>query len=101
VVSLNEVLLLKSMTQSAPSVRSYLPAIHDIDLVDAQESPAENTANIWTSRITGAIGAVFLALGLLIWASRPGHYRLVLAFLVIAMLAAILRSYTFENGVSH
>jgi hypothetical protein len=55
-------------------------------------------ANLWVARITTLIGLACLVLALVEWAIRPNHYRLVLALLVIAMFAAILHSYTFENG---
>jgi hypothetical protein len=63
------------------------------------ETP-ERLATIWVSRLTGAISAIFVLIALALWASRHGHYRLVLAFLVVAMFAAILHTYTFENGGS-
>ncbi len=58
----------------------------------------ERVAAVWVSRVTGIISALFVLIALALWASRHGHYRLVLAFLVVAMFAAILHSYTFENG---
>jgi hypothetical protein len=101
VVSLNEVLPLKSMIQTSPALRGISPVIHDIDLQDDEAVQTEDTATMWASRITGAIGAIFVPPALIIWAARPGHYRLVLAFLIVAMLAAIIHSYTFENGGLH
>lgn len=65
---------------------------------DAESHSPEQMATVWVSRLTGIVSAVFVILALLVWAGRHGHYRLVLAFLVIAMFAAILHSYTFENG---
>ena len=62
------------------------------------EEIEEHMASVWVGRITGAIGGLCLLLALSVWLARPGHYRLVLAFLTIAMFAAILHSYTFENG---
>jgi hypothetical protein len=41
-----------------------------------------------------------LVAALVLWALRANHYRPVLALLTIAMFAAILHSYTFENGSS-
>ncbi len=67
-------------------------------LSGGETHPPERAATVWVSRITGAASAIFVILALLVWAGRHGHYRLVLAFLVIAMFAAILHSYTFENG---
>jgi hypothetical protein len=58
----------------------------------------ERVAAKWVSRITSVAGLICLALALTVWAARPGHYRFVLAMLTIAMFAAILHSYTFENG---
>ena len=62
------------------------------------ETTPERSATIWVSRITSFVGLVCLSLALIEWAFRPGHYRTVLALLVVAMFAAILHSYTFENG---
>jgi hypothetical protein len=39
-----------------------------------------------------------LLLALVAWLARHGHYRLVLAFLIVALFASILHSYTFEDG---
>lgn len=58
----------------------------------------ERRATIWVSRMTSIIGLLCLAAALAVWAGRPGHFRLVLALLTVAMFAAILHSYTFENG---
>jgi hypothetical protein len=66
--------------------------------VTSSDQEPEDIATLWVSRITGLVGGFFLILALAIWAGRQGHYRLVLAFLTIAMLCAILHSYTFENG---
>lgn len=63
-----------------------------------EPQPPERIAAVWVSRLTGIVSAVFVVMALVVWAGRHGHYRLVLAFLVIAMFAAILHSYTFENG---
>ncbi|HZS94355.1 MAG TPA: hypothetical protein VFA78_06140 [Chloroflexota bacterium] len=54
----------------------------------------------WVNRVTGVLGLISLVIALTIWFVRTNHYRLVLVFLVIAMFAAILHSYTFENGQS-
>lgn len=60
----------------------------------------DHMATMWVSRITGLVGGSCLFLALAIWLARPNHYRLVLVLLVVAMFAAILHSYTFENGNS-
>jgi len=62
-----------------------------------QEAP-ERLATIWVGRITFIIGGAFLIMALVTWALRPGHYRILLAMLVIAMFCAILHSYTFETN---
>jgi hypothetical protein len=76
-----------------PSVVDAQPAEDSSDL-----RPRDLRATIWISRITSLIGLACLVFALLEWALRPGHYRLVLALLTVAMFAAILHSYTFENG---
>jgi heme A synthase len=83
-----------------------MASIPDSPLPEDEQDPAtvspehdqEDVATVWVSRITGLVGGFFLILALAIWAGRQGHYRLVLAFLTIAMLCSILHSYTFENG---
>jgi hypothetical protein len=70
----------------------------DVDGPSTELEPRERRATIWVSRATSLIGAICLFLALLEWAGRPGHLRTVLALLVIAMFAAILHSYTFEDG---
>jgi hypothetical protein len=35
---------------------------------------------------------------LVVWHYHTNHYRLVLALLIVAMFAAILHSYVFEDG---
>ncbi|MGH2449628.1 MAG: hypothetical protein ACRDFS_13635, partial [Chloroflexota bacterium] len=47
--------------------------------------------------LTGIVGGVFLVVAFSLWLLRPGHNRLVLGFLVIAMFCAILHAYAFEN----
>jgi len=69
-----------------------------IGVVPNEARPEERVATVWVSRSTFVIGALFLALALLAWLFRHGHNRLVLAFLMVALLASILHSYTFENG---
>jgi hypothetical protein len=73
------------------STVSLEPVSPDTDL---QHRPA----TVWVSRITSVVGAICLGLALLLWATRHGHYRPVLALLTVAMFAAILHSYTFEDG---
>jgi uncharacterized membrane protein len=68
------------------------------DLEAAPPLPAERTAAVWVSRLTSVLGLLCLAIALSVWAARPGHFRFVLAMLIIAMFAAVLHSYTFENG---
>jgi uncharacterized membrane protein len=58
----------------------------------------ERAAAVWVSRLTSVLGLLCLAVALSVWAARPGHFRFVLAMLIIAMFAAVLHSYTFENG---
>ncbi|MBV9282225.1 MAG: hypothetical protein JOZ41_19255 [Chloroflexi bacterium] len=70
-------------------------ATTDLKAITAASEP---TATVWVSRITSAIGGVCLIIALTLWLLRPDHYRPVLALLTIAMFAAILHSYTFENG---
>jgi hypothetical protein len=62
------------------------------------DATVDRIATIWVSRITSVVGLLCLAIALAVWAYRPGHYRFVLALLTVAMFAAILHSYTFENG---
>jgi hypothetical protein len=84
----------RRMVQKAPIVQ--LPA-EPQEHAPAGHEP-ERLATIWVSRITGLVSALFVLLALAVWEFRHGHYRLVLGCLVIAMFAAILHSYTFENG---
>jgi hypothetical protein len=69
-----------------------------IEVVSDQALPEERAATVWVSRITFVVGAAFLVLALLAWLFRHGHNRLVLALLIVALVASILHSYTFENG---
>jgi hypothetical protein len=88
------------MMQKTPTLTD-LPARIDQPAVNglaADVDSRERRATIWVSRATSFIGAVCLLLALLEWATRPGHLRTVLALLVVAMFAAILHSYTFEDG---
>ena len=70
----------------------------DEDSLAAVELTQERLATIWVSRLTSVVGGICLLLGLALWLVRPEHYRLVLVLLTVAMFAAILHSYTFENG---
>jgi hypothetical protein len=70
----------------------------DTDVVSS-EIGRDRVATIWVAYATRIIGAICLALALLEWAFRSGHYRPVLALLTVAMFAAILHSYTFEDGI--
>jgi uncharacterized membrane protein len=58
----------------------------------------ESLATVWVSRFTFLAGGLCLLMALSIWLWRPNHYRLVLVLLTVAMFAAILHSYTMENG---
>ena len=60
----------------------------------------ESIATTWVSRFTFIAGGLCLLTALSIWLWRPNHYRLVLVLLTVAMFAAILHSYTMENGHS-
>jgi phage shock protein PspC (stress-responsive transcriptional regulator) len=88
------------MIQNASPVKTIPADEETVEMAAvANAAPAsDRAATIWVHRITGVVGGICLALGLAVWFVRPGHYRLVLAFLVVAMFAAILHSYTFENG---
>ena len=85
----------KTPTLTDVPARIDQPKMNGASVEDAQR---ERRAAVWVSRATSLIGAVCLLLALLEWAGRPGHLRTVLALLVVAMFAAILHSYTFENG---
>jgi len=66
--------------------------------LDAVEMSQERLTTVWVSRVTSVVGGICLLCGLALWLVRPEHYRLVLVLLTIARFAAILNSYTFENG---
>ncbi len=68
-----------------------------VDLRAVPQS-AEHSPTIWVSRITAVVGAVCLFSALFIWQHRQYHYRWVLALLIVAMFAAIIHSYVFEDG---
>ena len=86
--------------QNVPLTDVIAPVEVDEALVDEfeEELTPERRATIWVSRITFVVGAICLLLAMGAWLFRPGHYRLVLAFLIVALFASILHSYTFENG---
>jgi hypothetical protein len=88
------------MMQNAPPLGDASPAkeVHDVEEALEEVATTERTATVWVSRITGAVGAMCLLLALALWLLHHGHYRAVLAFLIVAMFASILHSYTFENG---
>lgn len=73
-------------------------ATKDDDVAPDQVAAEGTPGSVWVSRLTGAVGAIFLLLALAAWLFRPGHYRLVLALLIVALFASIIHSYTFENG---
>jgi len=88
------------MMQHTTPLASVATDPRDEITVDLRAVPqsAERSPTIWVSRITAVVGAVCLFGALFIWAARPGHYRLVLALLIVSMFAAILHSYVFEDG---
>ncbi len=88
------------MMQSTSPLPGVAPGTDDqgVSSPTAGMSTHDRMAAIWVGRITRVIGAICLALALIEWAFRQGHYRTVLALLTIAMFAAILHSYTFEDG---
>ena len=90
---------MRPIRQETPTYTSSLPdeVTEEIPVVSFPETP-EQRATVWAGRITGIVGVICVLLALSVWATRHGHYRLVLAFLVVAMFCAILHSYTFENG---
>jgi hypothetical protein len=49
------------------------------------------------SRITGIVGICLLVTALFAWVLRPGHYRLVLLILILAMFLAILHNYSIDG----
>ena len=84
------------MMQNIPPVIE-VPPPDDEDLGAAETAP-ERMATVWLSRISGIVGGICLAMALTLWLLRPEHYRTVLGLLTIAMFAAVLHTYTFENG---
>jgi hypothetical protein len=87
------------MMQNVPPLEDVGPIVDaaDLDTETIAEAAPERLAAIWASRITGVVGILFLAAALVTWFARHGHYRLVLALLIVAMFAAILHSYTFDD----
>jgi heme A synthase len=86
--------------QNASSLTEITAIVQDEEITEAspEELAPERRVTLMVNRITGLIGAVFLLLALLTWFARSGHYRLVLALLLVALFASILHSYTFEDG---
>jgi hypothetical protein len=86
--------------QNASSLTEITPVVHNETIAEAspEELTPERRVTLMVNRITGLVGAVFLLLALITWIARHGHYRLVLAFLVVALFASVLHSYTFEDG---
>lgn len=80
---------------SLPNVRPV--ATGDPTPIDTKQVTTQERAALWVSRVTSFVGLACLITALLLWALRQNHYRPVLAFLTIAMFAAILHSYTFED----
>jgi len=68
-----------------------------VDLRAVPQSP-DRSPTVWVSRITAVVGAACLFGALVVWHYHTNHYRLVLALLIVAMFAAILHSYVFEDG---
>jgi len=92
---------LEQITQSTPPLIDITPASRagaELPQPTSAVAQAEQKAIDWYSRITGGISAVFLVAALVLWRLRPEHYRLTLGILIVAMLGAILHSYTFENA---
>jgi hypothetical protein len=88
---------MQNTTPLTPLKPEPLVEVED-DAAAAIEPTVDRIATVWVSRITSIVGLLCLAFALSVWAVRPGHYRFVLALLTVAMFAAILHSYTFENG---
>ena len=90
---------MRQIRQEPLSFRSSPPdeITEEIPVVALPETPEQRATKL-AGRITAVVGVACLVIALTVWATRHGHYRLVLAFLVVAMFCAILHSYTFENG---
>lgn len=89
---------MKQITQETIPLIDIAPVHRELDPVEQPTVEIEVQVVDWFRRITGIVGGVFLVLALVVWAARPYHYRPVLALMTIAMLAAILHSYAFEDG---
>jgi len=92
---------LEQITQSTPPLIDITPASHasaELPQPSSAVAQPEQKAIDWYSRVTGGISTVFLAAALVLWRLRPEHYRWTLGILIVAMLGAILHSYTFENA---
>ncbi|MGI8825493.1 MAG: hypothetical protein ACR2JC_07595 [Chloroflexota bacterium] len=89
---------MKQVTQNTVPLIEIQPVRNEIDPADQATIELEIEVVNWYRRITGAVGGSFLFAALLYWAARPGHYRPVLVLLIVAMLAAILHTYAFEDG---
>jgi cytochrome bd-type quinol oxidase subunit 1 len=83
--------------QDSPTIVNISPKPEGIEEVETVDLAPERLANIWVGRITSIVGGICLTLALMLWLIRPDHYRPVLALLVVAMFAAILHSYTFDD----
>jgi predicted RND superfamily exporter protein len=87
------------MQNPKPPIMNIPPeADNEDEIGGTAEAAQQRIATVWVSRLTSIVGGICLVVALVLWLVRPEHYRLVLAFLVVAMFAAILHSYTFENG---
>lgn len=87
------------MMQNTPPLAPVPPQTDEVDLTAAPFAQThDHLATLWVSRVTSFVGLVCLVIALGVWMFHSGHYRLVLALLTVAMFAAILHSYTFENG---
>jgi hypothetical protein len=84
-------------TTSVPGVSSD-DVSADGQMPDLTVDQSDHLASVWVSRITGIGGGICLLIALSYWFARPGHYRPVLILLTVAMFAAILHSYVFENA---
>jgi hypothetical protein len=89
--------MMQNTTPLTPVKPEPLIEVEDQTAADADPT-VDRLATIWVARITSIVGLLCLAFALAVWYVRPGHYRFVLALLTVAMFAAILHSYTFENG---
>lgn len=91
---------MKQVTQDTVPFIEIQTVRNEIDPTDQTTVQIEIEVVNWYRRITGIVSGVFVALAMLTWALRPYHYRPLLALFTIAMMAAILHSYAFEDGGS-